>query len=1062
MIKQESIDKIRERIEIVDVISDLVPLKRKGINYVALCPFHEERTPSFTVSPRKGIYKCFSCGKAGNAITFLKEYKNFTFPEAMHYLADKYHVAIEEDSRPLTEEERKEAHKRESAIYALGVVQEYYENAIQIKSRNAQMARDYAYSRWPKDFCDKFGIGFAPGDDSDLLSYLHEKSASIDILLEVGLLFLDDKEEIHSVFRNRIMIPDRDRYGSVINFTGRRLSSKESIPKYKNLKESFLYKKGAHLFGLDMARKYARNEDKVYLVEGAPDVLRLQSIGINNVVADLGTSWTDEQFLLLKRYTSNLVFIPDNDKPKDNDSFGAGVKAVMRAGAIAMRLGFKVKVKELPLNLDHNGNFVESDPDTFFKTAHDLLCLPEIDYIRWYADKLFSKVDNQSDVNERIKDVCRLLVDSGDNSYASVFLEQYPRTKNGGKSAWRQTYKELFSQSISEKKKEIPDDSAIEQPKGNPGYFISGNCYCTYGKDEEVIRWSNFIIKPFYDIFSYGQRIKLFHLINNVGIDTLVSFTADDFSSLQNFRRKLSNAGNYIWFSKIEELMRVLEEAYVSCKSAKLIDYMGFQKDQSYAFGNGIFADGVFYEADEYGMADVPEAGTCFLPAFSTMHINNDNEYVFEKSFIYNKVSVLSLNAYVKELIDVYGNNAKVGFTYIMASLFHDVIFKQHDFFPILNVVGEKGSGKSHLAMALGAFFVADPRPINLENQTLAACSLSLSQVENAVVHIDEYKNSINISKIELLKSAYDGVFRGKMRDNSLEYNKIKTGVILTGQEMPTFDIALFTRVLYLTSSKTEFTARERERFDKLSMDRKLRLSHIVGEILTLRPRFVSDYPAHYKVCLRELADKLSGAVIEDRILKNWTVILATFHCLENALEIPFTYQELFDFCVTRLLEQNSFSKQNNEVGNFWGFLYVMYQEGKIWENADFKIIVSPSVRLEGSSEPTVFVKSKRLLYLRPSRLLSLYEREGSRDTQILMSKANMKQYLFKSKGCLGKAKTRYDRMIDGRIQYEQKVNADGSITNGRRLQDEERSFVFDYDVIMDAYGIALRPEESD
>lgn len=1060
MISKESIKKVIERVNITEVISEYVNLKRVGQNLVGLCPFHPERTASFTVSPRKGIFKCFGCGISGDAIKFIQEHNKLSFPETIRLLADKYHVAIEESRHEPSEAERRDAQKREAASHALSLAQEYYESAFTSENKYAQSAREYAYSRWPKELCDQIGIGYAPSDDSGFIACMKRNSISTDVLVEVGLAFYDDKDDLRAIFRNRIIIPDRNQYSSIINFTGRTLSTNPKVPKYLNLKDSILYNKSRNLFGIDMARKHAPGEDKIYLVEGAPDVLRLQSINYNNVVAALGTSWTPDQFRLLKRYTSNVVFIPDIDTPKPGEQYGPGIRAVMKAGVMAAKLGLGVKVKEIPIKTDDNGQVLPTDPDSYFVRAELMNDVKEIDFINWYADKLFIPGLSQMEIDSRIKIICSALIDTGNDGFAAVFLEQYPKTRNGGKIAWKRAYKELLTSSVEEKKKSIDNDSAIEQPRGNAGYFIANNCYCSYGKNDEIIRWSNFIFKPFYDVSNNGLRTKLLQLVNELGATKLVAFTAEDFSSIQNFRKKLTNSGDYLWFSKIEELMRVLEQAYTGCKHARIIETLGFQKDQSFAYGNGLISEGVFIPVDEHGMVTVDNSSTYYLPAFSEIHKNNDNEFVFEKSFKYiNNSSMVNLENYVKLLVDVYGDNAKVGFTYVMASLFHDVIFKQHDFFPILNVVGEKGTGKSHLAMALRSFFIAENKPINIETQTFAGCSQALAQVENALVHFDEYKNSIGIAKIEMLKGSYDGVARGKMRDNVLEYNKVKTGVVLTGQEMPTFDIALFTRVLFLTSSRTEFTTKERELFDELSVIRKQGLGNLTAEILSQRQRFKEDYPASYRMCLREVLDRLDGKIIEDRILKNWTVILATFKCLENALSLPFTYADLFDFCFPRMLEQNAFSKQNNEIGNFWNFLYVLYQEGKIWENADFKIVYATELRLEGSNKPIEFGSRKKLLFLRPSRLLALYDKEGSREGQLLMSKANIRQYLGKSKGCIGKSKTRYDRMIEGRTQYENREDANGVTHKGRKLQDEERSFVFEYDVVCDVYGISLRPE---
>lgn len=313
-----------------------------------------------------------------------------------------------------------------------------------------------------------------------------------------------------------------------------------------------------------------------------------------------------------------------------------------------------------------------------------------------------------------------------------------------------------------------------------------------------------------------------------------------------------------------------------------------------------------------------------------------------------------------------------------------------------------------------------------------------------------------------MLKGAYDGVGRVKVKDGAMEYMSCKNGIILTGQEMPTLDIALFSRIVFLTTTKNEFSSKERELFEELNSVRKKGLSGLVGEILSHRQRFQEDYQSHYKLCIRDISDRLDGTVLEDRVLKNWVVLLASLRCLEGVIQLPFDYQDLLNFSLSRMREQNQLCKQNNEVGNFWEFVYVLYQEGKIWENGDFKITPCSTIRLEGSSQPTEFGETRRVLFIRPSRILAMYQKEGNHGSQLMMSKANMRQYLSKSKGIVGKVKLKFDRMIDGVTQYEVVERPDGTCSRGKKLLDEERCFAFDYDIVRSVFNISLIPENKE
>lgn len=345
MISESTINKVRE-LSIEDVLEPYVRLSRKGSTLMGVCPFHEERTGSFSVSPGKNLFHCFSCNRGGDAITFIMEKENLSFMEAIEFLARRHNIPIEYVEGQDKEQTAKIRHK-ETLLATLGHVQDFFVGSLLMPDGDeSRLAREYAYRRWPEEFCSIAGIGYAPRDGGAFMEFCRTKGLDEDTLFELGLLRRGDDGHVYAMFRRRIMIPIRNRWGRIIAYTARYIGNNPRAPKYINSPNSTVYAKGECLFGIDRASR-ERSAEYFIIVEGAPDVLRMQSIGYDNTVAALGTAWTDSQFERLKKYTSSLCFIPDSDV-SEGKPFGPGFEAVMANGTAAVRKGFHVTVRELP------------------------------------------------------------------------------------------------------------------------------------------------------------------------------------------------------------------------------------------------------------------------------------------------------------------------------------------------------------------------------------------------------------------------------------------------------------------------------------------------------------------------------------------------------------------------------------------------------------------------------------------------------------------------------------------------------------------------------------------
>ena len=352
MIDRETVDRIYAAANIVDIIGDYVTLKRKGVNYQACCPFHNEKTPSFVVSPSKGVYKCFGCGKGGNAVTFLMEHENITYPEALKMVAKRYGIEVRE--KELSEEEIRRNDDRESMFVLNGWAAEYFANYLHRETEGQSVG--LAYFRQARGLTDatirKFGLGFCPakGDrmSKDALAAGYKK----EFLLSTGLSLARERDgSLYDRFRDRVIFPVHNISGRVVAFGGRTLRTDKTVAKYQNSPESEIYSKKRELYGLYFAKRAIQQQDFAIMVEGYLDVISMHQAGIENVEASSGTSLTTEQIRLLGRFTKNITVIYDGDS--------AGIHASLRGIDMILKEGMNVRVVLLP---------EPEDPDSFARS----------------------------------------------------------------------------------------------------------------------------------------------------------------------------------------------------------------------------------------------------------------------------------------------------------------------------------------------------------------------------------------------------------------------------------------------------------------------------------------------------------------------------------------------------------------------------------------------------------------------------------------------------------------------------------------------------------------------
>ena len=380
MISPQTIEQITNRIDIIDVVSEFVKLKKRGANYLGLCPFHNEKTPSFTVSPSKEIYKCFGCGKSGNTITFLMEHEKYSYAEALKWLAQRYNIEIQETE---VSDETKIIQQAAESLHAVNnFAQKFFTEQLFNTEEGQSNALTYLEERgYDESIIQKFQLGYNPLQKSAFATAALQQQFNKEILLKSGLV-IERNDELFDNYRGRIIFPIHNTTGKIIGFGARVIGSADKAPKYINTPENEIYVKSKILYGAYFARHSIDKNNECLLVEGYTDVISLHQAGIDNVVASGGTSLTADQLRIIKKYTNNLTIIYDGDS--------AGIKAAMRGLDMALEEGLNVKLVLIP---------DKEDPDSYVKKAGASLFKKFIeenkkDFILFQLDVLLKEAGN--------------------------------------------------------------------------------------------------------------------------------------------------------------------------------------------------------------------------------------------------------------------------------------------------------------------------------------------------------------------------------------------------------------------------------------------------------------------------------------------------------------------------------------------------------------------------------------------------------------------------------------------------------------------------------------------
>jgi len=566
---KELIEEIVDSIDIVDYISEAVNLRRRGANFVGLCPFHQEKTPSFTVSPEKKIFKCFGCGKAGNVITFAVEYYGFTYPEAIRELAKRAGIKIEAYSPA----KKEEISHRDKILQALEFAKKYFQRILLTQSGTVALA--YLKNRgYTSNTIQEFEIGYSPSGWDTLFREMTSKGFSPEILLDAGLVKKKEgtENEFYDVFRERIMFPIYNATGKVVGFGGRILKEVDNQPKYINSPQTEVFDKSKLLFGLFKGRNEIRSKESVVLVEGYADVIALHQAGIKNAIASCGTSLTMEQLNQIARYCKTIYIAYDGDE--------AGQKATERAIQLALPLGFEVLVVKLIENEDPDSivkkfgaqafhNLIDNAKsflEYLFELAQSkgILSRPakKSQFIQ-YCLELISKIPDKLQHYEYIQTLANLLL-MPYSQLEALFHEKQKIEKEISKNVQRE--EKTFLQTTQQATKILPEEEyllliCLEQPEA---IEVLENVY-KFDKSNMITQEG---AELFSIVYSHQGKNPLNSILSNIAIDEA---TKNYFINLVFSKEEVSKHWERFGFAEIEkDFNRILRDAFTRLKIKKI------------------------------------------------------------------------------------------------------------------------------------------------------------------------------------------------------------------------------------------------------------------------------------------------------------------------------------------------------------------------------------------------------------------------------------------------------------------------------------------------------------
>jgi len=540
-------------------------------------------------------------------------------------------------------------------------------------------------------------------------------------------------------------------------------------------------------------------------------------------------------------------------------------------------------------------------------------------------------------------------------------------------------------------------------------HYFEKNSIHHVSRTGHIARIANFIIIPIIHSNTSNGHFKLFEMNNEDGNKTTISLETVDLNDVRRFKCKVEAKGNFIWKGDQFQLDNVKERLYANTTYSNEIEQLGWQSEGFWAWCDGItLPDGKFTKTDDNGLISVGDQNYLIRP-FSNLYANDKTAYTNEKKFLH-KTSDVTFEDWSRRYRNVFGDNSMICICTLLTSFYSDAIFKLvHGELPMINFFGPKGTGKTFQAESLLAFFGEKQDINNLSKVTVYGLSQTLKSFHNALCLIDEYKNSLEMRWIEMLKSIFNrqGKIQGNfaMAGSKTEHIPINQMVLLCGQDLPTLDVALLERCLCLTAYKSDYTDEQKSRYNELKDLEEKGFAHLTDEFLRYRELVIERFAADNGMIQTLISQKCKDVSV--RLQKNLSTILTTFHILEDQFKFPFTFEEVLEFGLKVIRDQQKFIESSDDLKNFWSIFATLLEQDRIKEGRNYILHDVVQIKYVGNEDQITYAKGKEILFLRWDGLYPLYAEYSRRSNMIALGEKTIQFYLEKTKYFQGKLRSK-------------------------------------------------------
>lgn len=923
-IKKESIDKVIESADVYEVIKDFVQLKKQGSNYVGLSPITAEKTPSFTVSPVKQIWKCFSSGQGGHPISFLMKVQGMTFPDAIKYLANKSNIILEYDDSEDAKKELEKIKKKDEVRPLLDKVQKLYMAELKKRKEGHPAIIEILRRGYTQDDVIEWGIGYAPG-----FKFLYDQlkeQGQIQPAKDLGLITDNDWD----MYSKRVTYPIHDRNGLIVGFAGRTVNPDDKTkwinPVVKN--SNVLYNKSTVWYGMHKAKFEINKTDEANIVEGYNDVIAFHKYGKHNTVASCGTSITDGQIKELRKICSKVNFVMDPDK--------AGKAAVLKAIPRFIESGFRTFVTTL-----------EQDPDDYCrlyadnilqsKSFDDFLKKNKIEKVDGFKVLMTDKLQGDDiDKSKGAEHLCRLIAKIEDASIASIYTDwliKESKIRLANIKDWINKEKELLQEIIEwDDDYELPAEvkipfSKLENDIKKYSLFMANHkiwmqTHEALDKRKKFSAVSNFEIEVLQHMNDEKFPMKLIRIKNTDGIEKIFDTLSENLNTPQAFDNTMTGHGNFRFDGNRNLLLQLRRYLFDKMGNGKKIDILGWQPEaKMWVWSNGVVLEnGEEHTINENGII-VHEKVHYYIPAANSIYKNNFYKFEAQKRFRVIK-SPVPINLFLEQCMKVHRDHFISAFLFGLACLFRDVIVEKLNRFPLLFLYGPGGTGKDELAEIVQGLTGLPQTAINLEAElsTGKASIRELAQFTNGISQLSEYKRG-NKNIDGMLKQIYDcrGYKRGNIESHvGVDSIPVVSGVVLTGNDYPDSE-PLIQRLIWNEMIKNNFSDFEIKEFDKLKDMMYQGISGYSNEILKHRVKVVELFEKKQRAWKSILKERFPDA--KERMIANLSILSGLYEIFRDHVDVftfPFSQTDMLTHFEKGINQQlyriNSYSIMNR----FW------------------------------------------------------------------------------------------------------------------------------------------------